>query len=778
MQVVKRDGSREAFDISKIQRLSEFACSGLNVSQSELESSMVIKFFDGMKTSDIHDAQIAAAAELISRKSPDYTYTAARLLLMKVNKEVNGEAGYPHLRDTIARGIKSSTINPQLANFDLDALNACIMPERDLQFDYLGMQTIADRYLLREMAGPGKKGALVEMPQHMFMRIAMGLALRDVNDGTPADSDHITRDVIDFYNVLSSFDFMSSTPTLFNSGTKHSQLSSCYLSTVADALTDEDNNGGPRHASIFGTINESANLSKWAGGIGTDWTRVRPQGSVIKGTNGLSAGVIPYLKVWNDTANAVNQGGKRKGSFAPYMETWHPDFMKYTELKKNTGDERLRAHDIFPAAWISDLFMKRVERATDMLRRGIDPSGVLWSFFDPSTYPELHELWGEAFEERYAELESVGAYVFQLPVMEVWKKMITMLFETGHPWMTFKDTCNRRSPQQHCGVVHNSNLCTEITLNTSDEETAVCNLGSVNLRNHIRIIDGKPHIDYAKLRSTVRTAIRMLDNVIDINFYPSWRAEASNLRHRPIGLGMMGLSDAMTLMGVSWSSQEGLEFQDQITEAWSYYAIEASSDLAAERGKYQSYEGSLWSQGILPIDTASDEAEMLTVFSPLMDWDGLRRKIAKQGMRNSNVMAVAPTATIANIAGVTPSIEPPFEREYLKENLSGQFWVIAPATLLGDCETAFDIKPTVILDAAAVRGKWIDQAQSTNVFAPASIRGSELGDLYMQAWKKGLKTTYYLRRLIIEHAAEEAVAQPAEEVKLCSIDNPDCESCQ
>ncbi len=776
MQVVKRDGSKESFNISKIQRLSEFACSGLDVSQSELESSLTIKFFDGMKTSDIHDAQISAAAELISRKNPDYTYVAARLLLMKVNKQVNGSAGYERLHTYVERAIKTSVMNPDLAKFDLDALDACIVPERDLQFDFLGMQTIADRYLLRTMAAPGEKGDLIEMPQHMFMRIAMGLALRDVYDGSPADSDHITRDVIAFYNVLSSFDFMSSTPTLFNSGTNHSQLSSCYLSTVRDALTDEDNGDGLKHASIYGTINESANLSKWAGGIGTDWTRVRPQGSVIKGTNGLSAGVIPYLKVWNDTANAVNQGGKRKGSFAPYMENWHPDFLGYTELKKNTGDERLRAHDIFPASWISDLFMKRVVRADQMLKRGQDASGVLWSFFDPSTYPELHELWGDAFEERYQELEAAKAYVLQMPVMDVWKKMITMLFETGHPWMTFKDTCNRRSPQQHCGTVHGSNLCTEITLNTSDEETAVCNLGSVNLRNHMKEVLGKFVIDYAKLRETVRVAIRMLDNVIDINFYPSWRAKASNLKHRPIGMGVMGLSDAMTLAGARWSQQSGLEFQDELFEAWSYYAIEASSDLAAERGKYESYDGSLWSMGVLPIDTASEEAAALTLREHAMDWDALRLKIAKQGMRNSNVMAVAPTATIANITGVTPSIEPPFEREYLKENLSGQFWVISPATLLGECECAFELDPMRVILGAAVRGKWIDQAQSTNIFVPEDIRGSALANLYIEAWKKGLKTTYYLRRMIEEVAAETAPQEA--EVKLCSIDNPDCESCQ
>lgn len=780
MLVVKRDGSKKAFDLSKIQRLNEFATTGLDVSQSELESSMSIKFFDGMKTSDIHDAQIAAAAELISRKSPDYSFVAARLLLMKVNKEVCGFAGYQHLRDYLQRAVKLSTADARLLEFDLEALNSHIIPERDLQFDFLGLQTIADRYLLREMSEPGQKGVTVEMPQHMFMRIAMGLALRDVEDGTPANSDHITREAVEFYDVLSRFDFMSSTPTLFNAGTRHSQLSSCYLNIVRDALTDDDNGDGIKHASIYGTITESANLSKWAGGIGTSWTPVRPQGSVIKGTNGLSAGAIPYLKVWNNTALAVNQGGKRKGSFAPYMEPWHGDFLAFIELKKNTGDDRLRAHDIFPAAWVPDLFMKRVRYAQHLAQSGGDMQSVAWSFFDSSRFPELHDLWGDAFESRYMELEDAGEFMSQMPVMELWRKMITMLFETGHPWITFKDACNRRSPQQHVGVVHSSNLCTEITLNTSDVETAVCNLGSVNLRNHMKKVLGKFVVDYAKLRETVRVAMRMLDNVVDINFYPSWRAKESNLKHRPIGMGVMGLSDAMTLAGVKWSQQEALEFQDELFEAWSYYAIDASSDLAAVRGKYQSYDGSLWSKGILPIDTATDEAEALTVYRPGMDWDALRAKIAKQGMRNSNVMAIAPTATIANITGVTPSIEPPFEREYLKENLSGQFWVISPATLLGDCETAFDFDPMVVIDAAAVRGKWIDQSQSTNVFVPHDIRGSQLGGLYMSAWEKGLKTTYYLRRKINEMTANGDEASPAivEETKLCSIDNPDCESCQ
>ncbi|WP_199153488.1 ribonucleoside-diphosphate reductase subunit alpha [Chromobacterium sp. ASV23] len=758
MFVTKRDGAKEAFDLSKIQRLSEFACSGLNVSQSELELNMKTKFFDGIKTSDIHEAQIISAGELISKDAPDYTFVAARLLLMKVYKEVSGAASYPTLRSYIERGIAEERLNPSLGEFDLEALNAAICPDRDLLFDYLGMQTIADRYLIRERAQPGKNPAIIEMPQHFFMRVAMGLALNEADR---------TGRAIEFYNVLSKQDFMSSTPTLFNAGTLHSQLSSCYLNKVADTLiADPDTN---RYASIMGTIEECAVLSKWAGGIGTDWTAVRGNGDVIKGTNGKSAGIVPYLKIYNDVAVAVNQGGKRMGSFAPYLEVWHPDFPDFCELKKNSGDERRRAHDIFPAGWVCDLFMQRVRE------------GGVWSFFSPRLYPELHELHGAAFETRYIELEAAGKFARQMPALELWRKMITMLFETGHPWITFKDECNRRNPQQHVGVIHNSNLCTEITLNTSDDETAVCNLGSVNLRNHIKRVDGRPVIDTIKLRETIRTAMRMLDNVIDINFYPSERARNANLRHRPVGLGVMGLADLLAIAGVDWESQENLELQDTLFSFYSYFAIEASADLARERGAYPTFAGSLWSKGILPIDTANKEAVALTAGAgaPELDWEELRHKVVSQGMRNSNCMAIAPTATISNITNTTPCVEPPFELEYTKSNLSGTFTVVASASLYGKTKEAFSVNQEWIIKGAAVRQKWIDQAQSTNLFVPATIRGRDLAALYMLAHEKGLKTTYYLRRQIVEiDEVKQKIGSESAEAKMCSIDNPDCESCQ
>ena len=782
MYVTKRDGKKEAFDISKIQRLSAFACEGLDVSQSELEVNMHTKFFSGITTSDIHDAQIISAGELISRQKPDYTFVAARLLLMKVFKEVTfGEATYPTLRSYVDQAIAEKQIDARLANFDLEALDGAIRPERDYLFDYLGMQTVADRYLLRRQAMVGESGKprLIELPQHFFMRVAMGLALRDTlfGDKLPADDYRITDTVVEFYNVLSTHDALSSTPTLFNSGTLRPQMSSCYLNTVLDSLLTEGDND--QYASIYGTITECAALSKFAGGIGTDWTRVRGRGDPIKGTNGKSNGIVPFLKVYNDTAIAVNQGGKRLGSFAPYLEVWHPDFMDYTELRKNSGDERARAHDIFPVSWTCDLFMKRVQE-----------NGV-WSFFSPYTFPELHELYGEEFEKRYLDLENRQLYVRQLPAMEVWKKIITMLWETGHPWVTFKDECNRRNPQDHVGVIHSSNLCTEITLNTSDDETAVCNLASINLANHIIVVDGVKKIDFVKLRRTIRTVMRMLDNVIDVNFYPSQRAANANMRHRPVGMGVMGMSDMMAALGIAWDSQENLEFEDELFEAWSYYAIEASADLAQERGAYETFHGSKWSLGILPVDTAKKEAFELTKHGIRMDWDALREKV-QRGMRNSNCMAIAPTATISNISNTVPCIEPPFQLEYTKTNLSGTFTVVSSALRYGETIDAFSVPPTRIIQAAAVRQKWIDQSQSVNIFVKSTIKGRDLSELYFLAWVLGLKTTYYLRREIEEiedvkekirakEEASEAQAAPQEEeapVKFCSIDNPNCESCQ
>lgn len=769
MQVIKRDGRAAAFDLSKIQRLSNFACEGLNASPRALEELIAEKFFDGMRTKDIFESQVISAASLISREKPDYTYAAARLVLVGVYKEVTGgEVIYPHVRSYLERALGEGLLHPLMAHYLkpelIDRLNALIDPQRDYRYNYLGMQTLADRYLLREAIKPGQAPAIIEMPQHFLLRVAMGLALAAVVQRVP--DDRLIEIVAEYYDVFSLHNGMSSTPTLFNSGLKRPQMSSCYLNTVADTLlNDPDTN---EFASIMGTITECASLSKWAGGIGTDWTRVRGENDIIKGTNGISGGIVPYLKVYNDVAVAVNQGGKRKGSFAPYLESWHPDFMKFAELKKNTGDERLRAHDIFPVSWLSDEFMRRVEK---------NDASVMWSFFSPHQYPELHELYGDAFTARYTELEAAGKFMHQAPVLEVWRKIISMLWETGHPWVTFKDTANLRNPQSHVGVIHNSNLCTEITLNTSDDETAVCNLASTNLANHVTA----GQVDYEMLRRTVRTQVRMLDSVIDLNFYPSERARTSNLKHRPIGLGVMGLADLHAQLGIEMDSPATLDLQDELFEAWSYFAIEASSDLAAELGSYPTFKGSKWDQGILPIDTAVDKTT-----SGKFDWDALRAKIRKQGMRNSNVMAIAPTATISNIVGVTPSIEAPYELEYTKSNLSGTFTVLAPALRYVDTvKTAFEIDADWTILAAAVRQKWIDQAQSVNIFVPADTKGKKLSDLYLLAWRKGLKTTYYLRKLtvtteqMVSKLKEPAPADAAEEkVAFCDISNPDCESCQ
>lgn len=772
MQVTKKNGSLEDRDDTKIQKQTSWMCQGLNVSQSELEVNIAAKFYDGIPTSKIEEAVIISGGELISEAQPDYKFATARALLQKIYKEVTGgKIVYDHLADYVQLGVSEKQLDPRLLKFDLMKLNAAIKVERDLQFDYLGLQTVADRYLVREMSpDPEAPGKVIELPQHFFMRVAMGLALRDVEVlGLAADSDRVTEDALSFYELLSSFDYMTSTPTLFNAGTTHPQLSSCYLNTVPDTLyCDEDKDAGHHFASIYGTIEECARLSKYAGGIGTDWNRVRPEGSLIKGTNGKSAGVIPYIKVWNDTAVAVNQGGKRNGAFAAYMEPWHPDFIAFCELRKNSGEERRRAHEIFPAAWVPDLLMKR------------EAAGGVWSFFAPDEYPELHELWGEAFEDRYEQLEDEGKFRSQMPAKDLWRKMMTMLFETGHPWVTFKDECNRRNPQQHVGVVHSSNLCTEITLNTNDDETAVCNLGSINASRHV--VNGM--IDHEKLRRTIRVAMRMLDNVVDINFYPSSRAKNSNTQHRPVGMGLMGLTDMMCQMGVDWESQDSLDVQDELFEAVSYHSINASCDLAEERGSYPSFEGSLWSQGILPIDTANENAIALTADrAHSYDWGPVRQRV-QRGIRNSNIMAIAPTATIANITGVVPSIESPYELSYTKSNLSGQFLVVTSALQYGfPVKAAFDVEQIWSIKAAGVRQKWICQSQSLNLFVPADIKGSKLSGLYKACRFYGCKTSYYLRRKVVETedaGAPEALkqAEVVQEAKFCSIDNPDCESCQ
>ena len=1124
MQVTKRNGTTEPLAIEKIHRVTEWACKGLNVSQSELEMESNLLFFDNIKTSQIHDALINAAASLNSIANQDYTFVAGRLLLMKLKKEVHGKVDYPQLFEYISRGIAAKQLDHRLlSHFDLERLNGHIEPSRDLQFTYIGLQTLADRYFIRD-----DERKLIELPQHFYMRVAMGLALEENNP---------TGAAMEFYDVLSKHEFQNSTPTLFNSGTLHSQLSSCFLNTVADTITNDTNTH--RFASIFGTIEECAILSKYAGGVGTDWHRVRDSGSWIKGTDGKSSGVVPYLKVYNDTAVAVNQcfapdtlirtsdgvkriadikvgdlvlgqrgkyrevrevmfydqkdamialkpkhsleplivtaghpifairgvpdeqsiertlrqmdsgkykadwveagklskgdyvaqvvptevipvsdfteddarlygimlgdghvthknkadypnwqefgvtgsseqeetlvfvanylaerginfqyskvgdnlnatqikwsfgggklsqndetgrleksvaclpfgaddlyddegnkrisarlshlpleramsivqglidsdgcvsrgkeitftntsiklieglryqllrlgvptagnkkvrsnihlgyesvttsweiripaitelaqalgvpsvtkfnwfriddmifsrvrsvekldalptvydlkidgdatymttsalvhnGGKRQGSFAPYIEPSHPDLYAFIDLKKESGDDRQRAHDIYPALWVPDLFFKRKE------------DRAMWSFFSPNKYPELHELYGAAYEKRYEELEAQGAYTHQLPAIDVWKRILASLFETGHPWITFKDECNIRNPQAHDGVIHSSNLCTEITLNTSDNETAVCNIGSVNLAK-IK--------DFPQLRRVVRTAIRMLDNTIDINFYGSDRAKASNLKHRPIGLGNMGYTEYLERRGVDWDSQQHLEMADALMENFSFYAIEASSDLAFERGSYSSFKGSSWSKGIMPIDTAKTAAKLLTSRAYEKNWIWLRNKVMTQGMRNSNTMAIAPTATISNIVGTTATVEPIFEREVVKKNMSGAFIVTDPCLRYAVpelCKEAFEIEPTWVIDAAAVRQKWLDQAQSTNIFVKANIKGKDLDYIYTRAWKLGLKTTYYLRGQSAKATKAEAVVEKPTEAEpvFCSIDNPNCESC-
>ena len=708
----------------------------------------------------------------------------------------------------IKKGIKAELLDEKLGQYDLARLGAALKADRDLQFDYLGLQTLYDRYFQHI------DDQRIEMPQAFFMRVAMGLALNEIDRETRA---------IEFYEVLSSFDFMSSTPTLFNSGTRRSQLSSCYLTTVADDLDG-----------IYEALKENALLSKFAGGLGNDWTPVRALGSHIKGTNGKSQGVVPFLKVVNDTAVAVNQGGKRKGAVCAYLESWHLDIEEFLELRKNTGDDRRRTHDMNTANWIPDLFMRRVMDGGD------------WTLFSPSNTPDLHDLFGAAFEKAYVEYEAKAdrgeiKLFKRLPAKDLWRKMLSMLFETGHPWITFKDACNVRSPQQHVGVVHSSNLCTEITLNTNDSEIAVCNLGSVNLVQHLK--DGG--VDHDKLRKTISTAMRMLDNVIDINYYAVKKARDSNLRHRPVGLGLMGFQDALYALRTPYASEAAVEFADRSMEAICYYAYEASTELAAERGRYSSYQGSLWDQGFLPIDSLDLLAKARGGYvevdrSTSMDWDALRAKIKAHGMRNSNCVAIAPTATISNIIGVDASIEPCFGNLSVKSNLSGEFTIIneslvrdlkklglwddvmvmdlkhfdgslrridrVPEELKALYATAFEVETQWLVEAAARRQKWIDQAQSLNIYM-AGASGKKLDETYKLAWLRGLKTTYYLRTMSASSAEKSTVTKsgqlnavssgaaapmvsapvpaapveeelPATDMKFCSIDNPDCEACQ
>jgi ribonucleoside-diphosphate reductase alpha chain len=698
------------------------------------------------------------------------------------------------LTKTVDKGIELDFLSEELKTFDLEKLGAALLEKRDFQFTYLGLQTLYDRYFITH------EEIRYEMPQVFFMRVAMGLAINEENKNEKA---------VEFYKLLSSFDYMSSTPTLFNSGTNRPQLSSCYLTTVPDDLSG-----------IYGAIRDNALLSKWAGGLGNDWTPVRALGSRIKGTNGKSQGIVPFLKVSNDTAVAVNQGGKRKGAFCAYLECWHMDVEEFLDLRKNTGDDRRRTHDMNTANWIPDLFMKRLEK------------NEKWTLFSPSDVPDLHDIYGTEFEKRYEEYEKMaeaGEIKFHktIEAKDLWRKILSMLFETGHPWVTFKDPCNIRSPQGHVGTVHSSNLCTEITLNTNEDEIAVCNLGSVNLPQHIS--EGKINIE--QLKGTVKTAIRMLDNVIDINFYPVPQAENSNKKHRPIGLGLMGFQDALYKLGISYDSEDAVEFADRSMELISYFAIEASCELAEEKGVYETYKGSLWDNGIFPLDSINLLMEQRGKefidqnTEKTLDWDKLKERVAAHGIRNSNVMAIAPTATIANITGVSQSIEPTYQNLYVKSNLSGEFTVVNPylieelkkenlwdEVMLSDLKyfegslkqinrvpehiknkfkTAFEVEPRFIVEAASRRQKWIDQAQSLNLYI-ANVDGKKLDITYRMAWYKGLKTTYYLRSMgatateksTVERSSLNAVqssqeAQTASQApSACSILDPDCEACQ
>ncbi|WP_020649070.1 ribonucleoside-diphosphate reductase subunit alpha [Solimonas variicoloris] len=841
ISVKRDDGSVVALDEARMHRLVSEACAGFaNVNAEEIVVAALRDLYDGIPEAELSQALTLAARARIE-KEPNYTYVSSRLLLDAMRHEALKFLGMPETRPTfeemkaiypdyfrayIHKAVELELLDPKLALYDLDALGKALLADRDGKFDYLGLQTLYDRYFIHS------NKTRFELPQAFFMRVAMGLAINEIDREARA---------IEFYTLLSSFDFMSSTPTLFNSGTLRPQLSSCYLTQVPDDL----------HG-IFGAIHDNAMLSKFAGGLGNDWTPVRGMGGWIKGTNGKSNGVVPFLKVANDTCVAVNQGGKRKGALCAYLETWHRDIEEFLELRKNTGDDRRRTHDMNTANWVPDLFMKRV------MEEGP------WTLFSPEETPDLHDLIGEAFERKYTEYERLAdegriKNFKRIPALNLWRKMLSMLFETGHPWITFKDPCNLRSPQQHVGVVHSSNLCTEITLNTkAGQEIAVCNLGSVNLPSHIGA-DGT--LDLVKLEKTVRTAMRMLDNVIDYNYYSVATARNSNLRHRPVGLGVMGFNDALYKLRLPYESEAAIQFADESMEAISYYAIKSSADLAIERGAYSSFKGSLWDQGILPIDSirilAKARGEQYlqqdTRESGRFDWNALRGQIRATGIRNSNTMAIAPTATIANITGVSQSIEPTYQNLYVKSNLSGEFTVVneylvndlkklglwdevmahdlkyfdgsvqkidrIPQELKEIYKCAFEVDAKRLVDAGSRRQKWIDQAQSLNLYM-AQPSGKKLDELYKHAWLSGLKTTYYLRTLGATHAekttiqdnrlnavgkagagggiaakpsapaAPKPVVADAEPIvlptleagtgsaKVCSILDPDCEACQ
>ncbi|MEN9783125.1 MAG: hypothetical protein RJA24_468 [Pseudomonadota bacterium] len=798
-------GVTRPLDEARIAALVESACAGLgrDVSAQPILDAMQRDLYDGVPIDEVRKSLILAARGQIEQ-DPGYSYVTARLLMHTMRLETLGEevtqeematryAAY--LPEFIQKGIKAELLDERLGHYDMKALGAALDAQRDLKFTYLGLQILYDRYFLHI------EGQRIELPQVFFMRVAMGLALNEPESQREARA-------IEFYNVLSSFDLMSSTPTLFNSGTRRSQLASCYLTTVSDDLDG-----------IYEAIKENAMLQKYAGGIGNDWTPVRALGAYIKGTNGKSQGVVPFLKVVNDTAVAVNQGGKRKGAVCSYLETWHLDIEEFLELRKNTGDDRRRTHDMNTSNWIPDLFMKRVMEAGE------------WTLFSPSDVPDLHEKFGKAFEKAYVEYEAMCArgemkLFKKVPALQLWRKMLTMLFETGHPWITFKDPCNLRSPQQHVGVVHSSNLCTEITLNTGPDEIAVCNLASVNLPAHLDLSTGL--LDMEKLKRTVGTGMRMLDNVIDLNFYNVNKARNSNFKHRPVGLGIMGFQDCLHMLRIPYGSPAAVEFADRSMEQVTYTAYSASSDLAEERGPYSTFKGSLWDRGILPLDSLKVLADERGGYvecdmSTRLDWSALRSRIQRVGIRNSNCIAIAPTATIANITGLSQCIEPTYQNLYVKSNLSGEFTVVneflvrdlkklnlwdevmvadlkyfdgslakidrVPPDVRALYATAFEVDASWLVECAARRQKWIDQSQSLNIYM-AGASGKKLDDTYKLAWLRGLKTTYYLRTLGATstekstgragqlNAVSADGISTEEQPKVCSILDPECEACQ
>ncbi|MFM9972482.1 MAG: ribonucleoside-diphosphate reductase subunit alpha [Burkholderiales bacterium] len=808
---ILEDGVRRPLDTQALSELIVTSCEGLGdaVDPKHILQETLKNLYDGVPAEEVRKSSILSARALIE-KEPAYSYVTARLLLNNIRREVLGEEVThaemkkryaEYFPQFIKRGIQAELLDPRLGTFDLKKLGKALEASRDHQFGYLGLQILYDRYFLHI------EEVRIELPQVFFMRVAMGLSLNEIDREARA---------IEFYNVLSSFDLMSSTPTLFNAGTLRSQLSSCYLTTVSDELDG-----------IYEAIKENAMLQKYAGGLGNDWTPVRALGSHIKGTNGKSQGVVPFLKVVNDTAVAVNQGGKRKGAVCSYLETWHLDIEEFLELRKNTGDDRRRTHDMNTANWIPDLFMRRVMDNGE------------WTLFSSSDVPDLHDKFGKPFETAYVGYEDKAArgelkLFKKVRAVDLWRKMLSMLFETGHPWITFKDPCNIRSPQQHVGVVHSSNLCTEITLNTSDQEIAVCNLASVNMVAHLKKTADGYGLDHDKLAKTISTGMRMLDNVIDLNYYAVEKARRSNMRHRPVGLGTMGFQDCLHALRIPYASQEAVEFADRSMEAIAYHAYWASSLLAEERGRYASFKGSLWDKGVLPQDTLALLREARGGFveldeSSTLDWNALRERIAKHGMRNSNSVSIAPTATISNIIGVSASIEPTYQNLYVKSNLSGEFTVVneylvrdlkrlglwdevmvadlkyfdgnlsridrIPAELRRLYATAFEVEPSWLVECAARRQKWIDQSQSLNIYI-ANASGKKLDETYKLAWLRGLKTTYYLRALGATHAEKSTVtssqlnsvssggnpeqraeAEP-ESPKFCAIDNPECEACQ